>query len=210
LKRIPSKTLPSKTTSDSLSSLSSKASDQSSRADGQLKLPEATITIVKQEAEADAKILGDDKLPDYVRNHIILCCKSFPKNLEYFLLPLRQSSTSKNSSVWVEKQCTSTAVVLLCASDKNEREWKRLQSRFERLYFVRGSVANRKDLIRANVEHMNRAVILTDTGGSNWDFDKSAETERYRYQSCFCLLTIDLVFIYETGSPVILLMPIHF
>jgi len=79
-------------------------------------------------------------------NHIILC--GMVPNLKNFILPLRAK--------YLEQY---PPIVLLHTSPPSEKQWNQI-SYFPEIYFVKGSAMNTKDLLRANIMHASRIVIL--------------------------------------------------
>jgi hypothetical protein len=160
-------------------------------------ITESMMDNVKDQAKQDVQILGDDTLPSHVRNHIVLCCNTFPRNLESFIAPMRSTTHGKQGANLLSgsskpvtsgsggsgstskdaKFLTVVPIVVLCPREKDDREWRRLVSKYAEIYYVKGSVVAKKDLVRARIEKAYRAVVLTDIGGQTSD-DRATEKER--------------------------------
>ena len=80
-------------------------------------------------------------------NHIILC--GLVSNLRNFVLPLRAKYLDKYPPI-----------VILHVSPPTEKQWNQVAF-FPEIYFVKGSAMNTKDLLRANIQHASRIVVLS-------------------------------------------------
>ena len=91
---------------------------------------------------------------DIYKNHIVVC--GTHPSLYYYILPLRARYLGKENLKYL----------VLLTNDMPKDLWDSL-SRFENIILINGSPLNIEDLLRANIEYADKAVILGNNNNKN-------------------------------------------
>ena len=95
---------------------------------------------------------------DIYKNHILVC--GTHPSLYYYILPLRARYLGKENLKYL----------VILANNMPKDLWDSI-SRFENIILINGSPLNIEDLLRANIEYADKAVILGNNN-INKDYDK--------------------------------------
>jgi hypothetical protein len=91
---------------------------------------------------------------DIYKNHIVVC--GTHPSLYYYILPLRARYLGKENLKYL----------VLLTNDMPKDLWDSI-SRFENIILINGSPLNVEDLLRANIEYADKAVILGNNNNKN-------------------------------------------
>ncbi|MCQ2815709.1 MAG: ion channel, partial [archaeon] len=92
------------------------------------------------------------------RNHIVVC--GTHPSLYYYILPLRAKYLGKENLKYI----------VILTQEMPKDLWDSI-SRFKNILLVNGSPLNTEDLLRANIEYADKAVILENDGTKSNDYD---------------------------------------
>ena len=91
---------------------------------------------------------------DIYKNHIVVC--GTHPSLYYYILPLRARYLGKENLKYL----------VLLTNDMPKDLWDSI-SRFENIILINGSPLNIEDLLRANIEYADKAVVLGNNNNNN-------------------------------------------
>lgn len=104
-----------------------------------------------------ASIKYPNVLPSSISKHILVCNssqESFPRNMEYFIAPLRSEHLLKEGNFY--------PIVIISPTMPNKQQ-RQLLCNFKDLYIIKGDPMSRLDLQRVGVERVRKVIILANS-----------------------------------------------